>query len=316
MKIDLTNEFSQIRLKLLGGWWTVRVAGGSNYKKQIEGVRNSEKICDSKIWIDKKHKAIIGISIETEPQKTTVGGTLNVSSSIGSLIVATKQQNETPFVITGDKAKQWAAERYKKYKRISQDRKSGKRQALNKISRRVGDKWKNRIDSFTHEVSSQIVSHAKRRKVAKLTLDFTIKSWSKKFAWFDLAQKIKYKCEDAGIEFVEITQTVRKPDVNKPHVYFKLDPSSNRVKIGHTTLKDGSWHKNNTNSSEELLILAVDNQPKNAVKAKEKHWQAYFADHRLKGEWFEGEPIITWLKESGWIGNANNLAEISQVITV
>ena len=316
IKIEDNGEYLTAKIKLLSGWWTVQLASGSNYKKQNNGVRNAIKIGDSKIWTDRKHQAVIGVSVQQEAKSDSKrSGTLTVSSSIESIIVATKQKNDTPFVITGDEVKQWSAERERRYKRLGQDRKSGtKRQALNSVYGRVSNKWNQRIDSFTHQTAAAVVNHAKRRKVNKLVLDFTIKSWSKKFAWFELAEKIKYKCEDAGIEFVEATQRVAQPDVEKPHVYFKLDPSSGRVKIGQTSVNGGKRHKNNTDASVELLILAVDNQPKSKVKSREKHWHAYFADHRLKGEWFDGDPIINWLREAGWFGNAGNLSQIAQVI--
>ena len=33
-------------------------------------------------------------------------------------------------------------------------------------------------------------------------------------------------------------------------------------------------------------------------------------------EWFFAEPIIAWLREVNWLGNAGNLSEIMQVLDV
>jgi len=142
----------------------------------------------------------------------------------------------------------------------------------------------------------------------------TIKSFLPKFPYFELATKIRYKCEDAGIEFVDATQAVSQPDIDKPHVYFKYAPATGRVKIGLTGRKDGGRHKGDTDSSEELTILAVDNQPKTKLLQREKHYHSLFAEHRIKGEWFTGEPIIHWLRDAGWFGNAGNLSQIAQVL--
>jgi hypothetical protein len=320
MQIDSDGEYLTARIKLLGGWWTVRLAGGSNCRYQVKGIRAALKvgrICDSKIWTDRKHRAIIGVSVcLPEPEKRTCVGTLRVNTSRDNLIVATKDQTDTPFVITGDVLRGWIKERDRRYQRLRQDRKSGaSRQGLSNALRRIGDKWARRIDSYMHETSAKIVDHAKRRSCSTVIFDGTIKSFGE-LPWHDLKTKIEYKCEDAGMEFVDATQQVAEPDINNPHVYFKYSPSTHRIKIGRTGRLDGGRHGAETDSPEELTILAVDNQPKNKLVQREKHHHAYFAEHRVKGEWFDAAPVIHWLREAKWFGNAGNLSQIAQVLPV
>lgn len=326
LNVEDNGEFLTARIKLLGGWWAIRLAGGSNYRDQIKGIRiaiGSGKLGDSKIWIDRKHKAIIGVSVSL-PETETKGhaGTLNVSTGRDTLILATKTRNDRPFAITGDEVKQWVAERDRRYYRLSQDRKSGKKRSQIKAAqRRIGDKWKSRMDTYIHQVTARIVEHAKRRKVAVLKFDGTIKSFLPKFPWFELATKLAYKCEDAGIEFVNATQSVAEPSTDKPHIYFKYAPSTGRVKIGKTSRKDGGRHGTETDSSEVLTILAVDNQPKTKLTQREKHFHAMFAAHRItkdgkRCEWFDGGPIIHWLREAQWFGNAGNHSQIAQVLPI
>lgn len=316
------GEYIQARIKLVGGWWTVRFAGGSSHREQVRGIRQAltvGSIGDSKIWTDRKHAAVIGVAVALpDVELTTSRGTLTVCTARDNLLIATKQRSDRPFVITGDEVKQWVAQRDKRYQRIRQDRKSGtKRKNLDSVLARVGDKWKRRMDSYTHETAAKIVEHAKRRKISKLVFDATIKSYMPKFPWFELKTKIQYKCEDAGIEFVDCTQTIAQPDVEKPHVYFKFSPATGRMKIGKTARSDGGRHGAETDSPDrELTIIAVDNQPKSKLTAREKHFHAMFAEYRIdpKGEWFEGEPIIHWLREVEWFGNAGNLSQIAQVL--
>jgi hypothetical protein len=160
------------------------------------------------------------------------------------------------------------------------------------------------------------VSHAKRRNVECLQLDLTIKSFVPQFQWFELATMIKYKCEDAGIEFRNATQQVVEPDVLKPHVYFKFSASTSRVKIGRTSRNDGGRHGAETDAPEELVILAVDNQPSTKLVQREKHFHSQFANWREKGEWFQAGPVVQWLRDVGWLGNAGNISQIAQVLDV
>lgn len=324
LQIGDEGEYLTARVKLLGGWWKVRLAGGSSHRDQVRGIREAlaiGSIGDSKIWTDRRHVAVLGIAVSLPLQEGKgTRGTLTVCTARDALIVATKERSDVPFVITGDEVRQWVAQRDRRYQRLRQDRKSGSsRQSLNGVIERTGDKWNRRMDSYTHETAAKIVAHAKRRNVATVRWDATIKSFMPKFPYHELATKIAYKCEDAGIEFLEATQTVVEPDVSKPHIYFKFSPETGRVKIGKTGRSDGGRHGTETDSPDRnLTILAVDNQPKSKLTAREKHYHAMFADHRIdpKGEWFNGEAVIEFLRAAGWLGNAGNLSQIAQVLDV
>lgn len=317
MTVDFAKEFITVRLKLMK-WWAVRIAGGSSHRTQIDGIRNATKVGDSKIWIDRKHKAIIGFAVTVgENQVANVSGVLHVASSRDSLLIASRERDITPFVLTGDVAKQIVAIRETRQQRLSCDRKSGsKRAAIKKLQTEVSEKSQRRMKSFLHETSSHLVQHAVRRKVETLHLDLTVKSFIKPFPWFELASMIRYKCEDEGIKFIESTQKVTEPDVERPHVYFKFSPSTNRVKIGRTRRNDGGRHGSETDSPEELVILAVDNQPIAKLVQREKYFHSQFANWKEKGEWFRSGPVIEWLREVGWIGNAGNISQIAQVLDV
>lgn len=322
LAVEDCGEFLTARIRLLGGWWTVRIAGGSNYRDQIAGIRRvlqCGKIGDSKIWVDRKHRATIGVSCDfpkSDSRKST--GTLRVCTSRDSLLVMTSPRSDIPHVITGDEARQWIAERERKYRRLWQDRKSGgQRRRIGEKIESAGRKFADRMDSYTHEISKRVVEHATRRKFASIELDMTIKSFAKRFPWFQLADRIRYKCEDAGIEFTDKTQAVAEPSLDKPHVYFVLNPLTMRVKIGKTGSANGGRKANlETGSGVELIVLAIDCQPKSKLTAKEKHYHALFSPNRLHGEHFAAEPVIEWLREVDWLGNAGNLSQIAQYVDV
>ncbi len=321
-----SGEFLSARIKLAGGWWVVRLAGGSSFRDQTRSIKNAienNTYCDSKIWVDRKGKAILGLACDIPINNhTELSGEMHIASSRDSLLVASFDRSTTPFVINADICKRWQSESNRRHQRLRQDRKSdANRKRIRNEMNSLSAKMNRRMKTLCHEVASRIVNKAIRMKVATIKLDLTIKSYTKHFPWFNLAGKIKYKAESNGIAFINATQAVAEPDLLKPHVYFKYAPVANRIKIGSTVRDDGGRHGAETDSPEELIVLAIDNQPKTKVRAKEKHWQSYFADHcdtsrsRVR-EWFHAEPILAWLRETDWLGNAGNLSQIVQVLDV
>lgn len=320
MHIEMDGERITARIKLAGGWWVVKLASGSNYRDQIAGLRSAKKIGDSKIWIDRKHSAIIGISADVDRVvERKMSGTMYVVSTLDRLAVATTARSDIPFAINGSSLREANIAADRRMGRLRQDRKQGvDRRKIAEQMNQLSSKRSRRMASFLHEASAAIVSRAVRAGVSQLHLDLTIKSYMPHFPWFDFATKIAYKCEDAGIEFVSATQTVADPQIEKPHVYFKFSPSTNRIKIGQTTTK--KRHGSETDSPEDLIILAIDNQPKNKLISREKHYHSMFQDHRAANknnrEWFDADPVLKWLRAVGWLGNAGNLSQIAQFLDV
>jgi hypothetical protein len=295
----------------------------------LERAIKGDSYGDSQVWMDNRGIAIIGVSCEVEPRKqSNLSGTLVVSTAIDSLIKMTSSRSDVPFVINADECKQWQAWASKRMQRLRQDRKSGvNRRRIQEQVDLVSRKNQKRFNTLCHEVAARIVNRARQKRYAEIKIDFTIKSFARKFPWFNLISMIKYKAEDAGITVVDSTQAVTEPDVDKPHVYFKFSPLTNRVKIGKTAQEGGKRHGNETDCPDEnLVILAVDNQPKSKLTAKEKHFHAIFAEHRVSGvgtdgrkvskEWFESEPVIDWLRAAGWLGNAGNLSQVCQFVEI
>lgn len=321
---DVWQEGENIvaKLRLLGKAWKVKLAGGSNYRIHIARLRKIERedIRDSEIWI-KDNKATLGIAIRMIPETNNADRHMLVTSTRESLLSCILDHVERPYVITGDEVRKWQKERERRSLRIRQDMKTHatRKDSLVRLST-VSEKYNNRMDTLIHTVSSRVIEFAKRRNVGKITLDFTIKSYLPGFQWFDLATKIKYKCEDAGIECNESTLQSSEIDADEPCIYFAYSPSAGRVKIGKTSV---GWNDRMqggipTDSAEELVLLAIDNQPKNKLTVMEKHHHAAFAEHRWRDdrEWFKAEPVIEWLREVGWFGNAGNRSQISQVMDI
>lgn len=319
------------KIRLLGSDWLVKLSGGSSYRDQIRGIRTavaSDAICDSKIWLDKSGKAIVGVACELpKRERTNLSGTLTVSSAIDSLLTIHSERSDVPFVITGDRIRSWVAERNRRYQRLRQDRKSGAvRRVVNEELAMISHKFSNRMRSAIHEISARVLQYAMRRRVAKVEIDFTVKSFVSQFPWFELAGMIKWKCEEHGIQVVNKTMGIEEPTFDKPHVYFAYSPETGRVKIGRTSgtgETKGSRIETLTSAGcpTELIVLAIDCVPKSKLTAREKHFHAMFREHvvdfktgAVRKEWFAADPVIRYLREVGWLGNAGNRSQISQYL--
>jgi len=320
------GEYLTAKIKLLDGHVIVRLAGGSNYRDQIRGLRKAielDVICDSKLWIDRSHKAILGISVDLPNKEARErDGVVQVVSGIDYLAAMTIPRQQHPFTINADDVQQWKAESIRRNQRWRQARKQGvNRRKLREESSSFAEKMQRRLKSKTHEIASQIVAKADRTNAERIEIDFTVKSYLPSFPWYDLTTKIKYKATMAGIEVLEKTQTIAEPDCEVPHIYFAYDQHSHRVKIGRTQGGKGRL-KAFWTTNPEWTLLAIDNQPQNKLVAREKHYHAMFDNHRVVErdksgrELFAADPVIAWLRAVEWIGNAGNLSQIAQVLDV
>ena len=321
IKVVWVNGVADAYIKVAEKRFKVRLAGGSNYRSQLHGLKTANAVGDSRIWIEKGGKAVIGFACDIPPRvQKDLSGEMMVSSQLDALLVATLPRSKTPFVITGDNIVQEEKVSRVRFQRLRQDRKSGaNRREIRQEMSRIAHKNTSRKRTFCHEVSARIVNRAKVKRIKTIILDFTIKSYVKSFPWAMLATMVKYKAEKYGIEVLNKTLTIAEPNVSEPHVYFKYSPATHRIKIGFTNAGK-SRHGAETDSAENLVILAIENLPKAKTKQREKHFHAQFNDHRVdlegRREWFNAEPVLSWLRAVGWLGNAGNLSEIMQVLDV
>lgn len=323
-----------VSFKLLGGRHQYRLRGGSNYARQINPLRawikagDLDRIRDSEMWID-NNGVVIGVSVCFDDVKNEHIGTLKVKTARDSLLVAIRDADDTPFVFNGDHIKRWHNERFRRMRRLRQDRKCGSERSV--IDEQMSDerrKLDDRTKSAIFEAVSHVVRHAKRRRCNKIEFDDMIQSYFKSFPWFMLRERMRVKCEDEGIEFAHVAPPMIAPDIDEPHVYFKLAIDAvtrkplGKIKIGQTG-RDGVKRKKELafSGGHDLIYLAADKQPKSSLRKRETEYHAQFADCCIKiddrrSEWFSMEPVLGWLREVGCIGNTGNLSQIQQYLEV
>lgn len=325
-KVIDEGEFLVAEIKLIDSIYRVRLAGGSNYRDQLRGLRSAiaaDGVCDSKLWIDRSHKAILGISVDlpSTTQKDR-SGVVQVVSGIDYLVALTIPRMQQPFVLNGDDIQLWKAESIRRNQRWRQARKQGvNKKRLREESRAFAEKMQRRLKTKTHELAAQIIAKANRCNAQQIEIDFTVKSFLPSFPWYDLVSKIKYKAAISGIDIIEKTQSLAEPDLSKPHVYFLYDPHSDRIKIGKTKGSAGRLESYYT-INPDCVVLAIDNQPIAKLGLKEKHYHAMFDAHRVTdrnkagNELFTASPVLAWLRAVQWLGNAGNISQIAQVLDV
>lgn len=324
--------FAKIKLATKDGgsnWYEAELKNGSNYARLTNTIKKRLKdkpdcIRDSKIWIDKKNRAVVGISIDLPVREDKRQGTLLVKTSRECFLTCIKEKTTIPFSLNCDQVLRWQYERKRKQQRLRQDKKYGRKKYIDDKQRQVSQKYSDRLQTFCHEVSSQLIDYCNRNKIAKVELDTTVRSYIRDFPWFDLINKIKYKCEDNGIDFEETTLSIVPPDIdNEPHVYFLLavDPITNKsldkIKIGYTEQKKGKRQKDLSNmGGQDMVYIAAEYCAKSKLRKKEKEYHSYFSEYKISGEWFHSEPVIKWMREVDCFGNTGNLSQLSQVIEV
>lgn len=317
MRLELLGDELTAVIKLVGGRFTVKLKRGSNYRDQVAGVIKAVEagnVGDSKVWVDRNGVAVLGISVKIpEPSKRT-GKTLTVRTTSDSFLVMCRDRSTTPYVINGSLLKKKMARKSSIQQKLRQDIKPKQKRRVRRELARVSDSYSRFLDTFTHQVSAQIVSFATRNGYARIEFDDAIKSYFKQFPWFQLRERISYKCDDNGIEFSHSpTIAFERCDIfaiPTPHVYFAVELNrdtgelTNQIKIGKTkkpTLERMSGIGGQTNLAYEPI--AVYESKASSLTKDEKMFHSLFAEHRVTNdrELFNLNPIKTWLRERGAI---------------
>ena len=130
-------------------------------------------------------------------------GTLHVRTVADSLLVAVNAKHEVVWRYHGDHLRRWAAEHRKALERWADDSKYENRPLPTFGERRAAAarKFRDRMDSVTHEIAAQLASYAQRRKFAALEYDDRERSCPA-CPYYRLASLIAEKLDARGIAFV------------------------------------------------------------------------------------------------------------------
>jgi len=131
-------------------------------------------------------------------------GTLYVRTVADSLLVAVNAKDEVLWRYHGDHLRRWAAEHRSALERWADDSKYENR-PVPKFAERRADaarKFRDRMDSATHEIAAQLAAYAARRRFAVVEYDHTERAYCEAFPYFRLASLIAEKLDARGTQFV------------------------------------------------------------------------------------------------------------------
>ena len=134
-----------------------------------------------------------------------LSGTLEVKTDPEHFWVATHADHD-PWVLNGDHVRRWQREHNLVIERLAEDSKYEKRwpgkerlEIQEYRERRCG-KNRRRLEAWCHDASALLVAYARRLKVAQVVYRDGEKGYMSHFPWCQLAEKLEYKLDAAGIK--------------------------------------------------------------------------------------------------------------------
>jgi len=136
--------------------------------------------------------------------------TLTVRTASDKLLIAVNPRNEQLWVYNGDHLRRWSFEHRAQLQRWSEDAKYENRPVPCFSERRkmAARKYRNRMDSATHEIAAQLAGYAKRRHFSNVCYNDAEHVFCEGFPWFRLRQLIEEKLNAHGIRCEIVGHTV------------------------------------------------------------------------------------------------------------
>jgi len=114
-------------------------------------------------------------------------------------------EGHSPWIVNADHVQRWCGEHRAYLQRISEDTKAEMRwprrvrHNLNKSRELRCEKWRNRLTTWIHMVTAQLVQYAQRRHVGEVIYDDSCQGYLGSFPWHELRTKLSYKLDAVGI---------------------------------------------------------------------------------------------------------------------
>lgn len=183
--------------------------GGPQMRRQLEQFRLivSGEAVPGEAAIYQRGKALMVKMVAWLPRPVSAGartGTLRVRTAPDSLLVAVNAKDEVLWKYNGDHLRRWAHEHRRQLQRWSEDSKYENRPAPSFAQRRAAaaGKFRDRMNSATHEIAAQLAGYALRRRFAAVDYNDSDHSSCEEMPWFRLRALIGEKLDERGIEFI------------------------------------------------------------------------------------------------------------------
>lgn len=133
-------------------------------------------------------------------------GTLYIRTSHPAFLMYHVGRDGEPRYLHAEHVKRWEAQHRRRLQAMADDLKYEKRwpAQMRRNMLAAQDRWvakyRDRLDSFTHETTAMLAGFARRQGVATVVLDLTDQSFCERFPWHSLREKLAYKLDAFGID--------------------------------------------------------------------------------------------------------------------
>ena len=205
------------RLVMPGGRVSVRLADGAEFARQLRQydrlLADPARLKQSRVTGRSKGGRLVGADLRLvglfDAAEPRAGGVAAVIRTDPAALLVVEADGRRPWILNHDEARrlqaahrafrQRIAEDLKHEKRLTRDQRAGLRGALE----RRCEKHARRMDTLLHQVSAQVAGYCRRAEVAAAVYDDGVKSYQPDgFPWAALADRIRYKLADAGVQLV------------------------------------------------------------------------------------------------------------------
>jgi hypothetical protein len=198
-----------------GGRFRLRLRGGPGFHRQraaFDQVHSGEAV-PGELAIYQRGKRIMVTLVAWLPRKDSGKAkpeeqeVLTVRTDRKALLVGLNLKEERLWVYNGDHLVRWAAEHRNQLQRWSEDTKYEQRPVPRFANRReaAARKFRDRMNSATHEIAAQLAGYAERRRFSGVLYDDRDKSFCLNFPWFRLRELVKQKLDAIGIGITVVT---------------------------------------------------------------------------------------------------------------
>ena len=184
----------------------LRLKTGAQFRRQyrqIQQIMEGEAV-RGEAAIYQRGNAIMTKMVAWLPRKGVSeqeSSTLTVRTASDKLLIAVNPRNEQLWVYNGDHLRRWSFEHRAQLQRWSEDAKYENRPVPCFSERRqmAARKYRNRMESATHEIAAQLAGYAKRRHFSNVCYNDAEHAFCEGFPWFRLRQLIEEKLNAHGI---------------------------------------------------------------------------------------------------------------------
>jgi hypothetical protein len=147
--------------------------------------------------------------------------TITLCTCPTSLLLATIEGREDPWVLNADHARRWIAQETRAMQRLREDlkaesRRSPKREVMLSRMASRSAKHNRRIDTLCHEASANLINFARRQRATHIIYDDSSKEYLPSFPWAKLLNYLTYKADEAQISFHHASAKVVSKSTQRP----------------------------------------------------------------------------------------------------